>query len=901
MKTCVLIDGSSYLYRAHHALPRLTAADGTPTGALFGVVNMLRTVLQEAPTYCAFVLDAPGPNFRHTLDPNYKANRPPIPDELRQQIEPLCAIVQALGISVLRVPGVEADDVIGTLAVQARDLECLVVISSGDKDFAQLVEAQIILANTMTGTKLDSPAAVKAKYGVLPEQIVDYLALMGDRVDNVPGVAKCGAVTAAKWLTFYGSLQGVMEQAHAIEGKIGEHLRAALPRLGLNQQLVTIKTDVPLNISVQELQLRPQDHTVLLHWYQRYGLQQARRALNQIPNQPVKETLELSKPSQTEQPTYHTITTVSQLDDWVMRLRSAPYIAIDTETDHLDPMQANLIGISVSDRPGHGAYLPLAHDYPNCPEQLSWQSVTPLHAVLTDPHVRKVGQHGKYDQRVLERHGIELAGYSDDTLLQSFVLDAGAQRHDLDTLAKRHLNYETISYEALCGKGSKQVPFAAISVEKATHYAAEDADVTLRLCQQFTQRLGQEPTLERVYRDIEMPLVPVLARMENNGVCLDSQVLQTLSAELTIRMQSIREQATQFTQQPFNLDSTKQLQACLFDELQLPVMVKTPKGQPSTNEDALEAIAHLHPLPALILEYRHMAKLCSTYTDKLPTMIHPITGRIHTSYHQAGAATGRLSSAHPNLQNIPIRTPAGRRIRQAFIAPPGYQLLACDYSQIELRIMAHLSADPGLLHAFCQGADIHRATAAEVFGRPLEAVTSEERRAAKAINFGLMYGMSAFGLARQLTISRNQAQEYIQAYFQRYPKVQAFMDHIRQQARDQGYVSTIFGRRLNLGMIHSARPGLRASAERAAINAPMQGSAADIIKRAMIAIDDWLKEQSYSVKMVLQVHDELVFEVEQSAVQDVQRAVVARMEAAAHLTVPLVVDWGIGQNWDQAH
>ncbi|PZS89450.1 DNA polymerase I [Stenotrophomonas maltophilia] len=924
MSRLVLIDGSSYLYRAFHALPPLSNAQGEPTGALFGVVNMLRSTLKERPAYVAFVVDAPGKTFRDDLYDQYKANRPPMPDELRSQVEPMCRIVEALGISILRIPGVEADDVIGTLALQGLAQDLKVTISTGDKDFAQLVRPGIELVNTMTGSRMDSDAAVMDKFGVRADQIIDLLALMGDTVDNVPGVEKCGPKTAAKWLAEYQDLDGVMAAAPTMKGKIGENLRAALERLPLNRELVTIRTDVELDASPTTLALREQDVPELTELYTRYGFTQALKELGApLPaptaasdatpslrgtaagfargsaEAPAAGTLDpaLSVPGE-----YETVLTSEQLQAWVERLQQADLISFDTETDALDAMRARLVGISLAVEPGKAAYIPVGHDYPGAPAQLPMQQVLDaLRPVLQDPAKKKLGQHGKYDLHVLRRHGVEVQGYHDDTMLESFVLNSTATRHDMDSLALRYLGYSTIKFEDVAGKGAKQIPFSQVGIDEASRYAAEDADITLRLHRALQPQLLAVPALDSVYRDIEMPLVPVLTTIEANGVRIDTDELRRQSQDLSSRMLAAQQKATELAGRSFNLDSPKQLQAVLFDELKLPAVVKTPKGQPSTNEEALEAIADQHELPRVILDYRGLAKLRSTYTDKLPEMVNPDTGRVHTSYHQSGAATGRLSSSDPNLQNIPIRTEDGRRIRRAFIAPEGFQLLAADYSQIELRIMAHLSEDPGLVRAFEQGADVHRATAAEVFGRTLEEVTPNERRAAKAINFGLMYGMSAFGLARNLGIDRGQAQDYVALYFSRYPGVRDFMERMRQQARDQGYVETLFGRRLYLNDIHARNQGLRAGAERAAINAPMQGTAADIIKRAMVDVDQWLRDSGAPARMILQVHDELVFETESSFVEELRLQVVERMSQAAKLRVPLVVDTGVGNNWDEAH
>ncbi len=919
MTRLVLIDGSSYLFRAFHALPPLTNAAGEPTGALFGVVNMLRSTLKEKPDYVAFVLDASGPTFRDALYPQYKANRPPMPEELRAQVEPMRRIVEALGFPLLCIDGVEADDVIGTLALQAAAEGMEVTISTSDKDFAQLVRPGIALVNTMSGSRLDSEATVMDKFGVRPEQIVDLLALMGDTVDNVPGVDKCGPKTAAKWLGEYGTLDAIIAHADQVKGKIGENLRAALPRLPLNRELVTIKTDVPLEGGPATLALRERHVDTLREMYARYGFNQALKELDGGVGAPLQEkepgrargTGRVAAPAETEAVVdaalsapgeYETILTQVQLEAWIERLRQADEFAFDSETDSLDPMQANLVGLSFAVEPGKAAYLPLAHEYPGVPAQLDRAStLAQLAPLFADAAKKKLGQHGKYDLHVLRRHGVEVAGYSDDTMLESFVLNSGSNRHDMDSLAKRFLGYETIKYEAVAGKGAKQILFSQVALDDATRYAAEDADITLRLHRVLAPKLTVEPGLQSVYRNIEMPLVPVLASIEANGVMIDSEELRWQSADLSKRMLAAQQKATELAGRSFNLDSPKQLQALLFDELKLPAVLKTPTGQPSTNEEALEAIADQHELPRVILEYRGLAKLRSTYTDKLPEMVNSQTGRVHTSYHQAGAATGRLSSTDPNLQNIPIRTEDGRRIRKAFVAPPGRKLIACDYSQIELRIMAHLSEDPGLVRAFESGADIHKATAAEVFGRKMEEVTSNERRAAKAINFGLMYGMSAFGLARQLGIGRGEAQDYIALYFSRYPGVRDFMERTRQQAREYGYVETIFGRRLYLEYINKGTQGQRAGAERAAINAPMQGTAADIIKRAMITVDAWLADHRQRAMMILQVHDELVFEADEDFVPTLLSEATRLMAGAAQLSVPLMVDSGVGNNWDEAH
>lgn len=925
MPRLVLIDGSSYLYRAFHALPPLSNAAGEPTGALFGVVNMLRATIKDKPDYAAFVMDASGPTFRDALYDQYKANRAAMPEELRAQIEPMLLIVQALGFPMLRVAGVEADDVIGTLALEAHDAGVEVTISTSDKDFAQLVRrsdagGSVVLVNTMSGSRLDSDASVIAKFGVRPEQVIDLLALMGDSVDNIPGVDKCGPKTAAKWLAEHGTLDAVIANAPNVDGKIGENLRTALAHLPLSRQLATIKTDVALDRRHHELLLRERDAGALRELYTRYGFHAALRELDGLAPEPrAKAGGEMrgtaaghARSAQPELPVdsalaikgvYECIATQAQLDAWIEQLRGAELIALDTETDSLDPMRANLVGLSLALEVGRAAYIPLAHDYPGVSAQLDRSHVLgALRPILEDPDKPKLGQHGKYDLHVLRRHGIDVRGYAQDTMLESFVWNATATRHDMDSLALRYLGYDTIKYEQVAGKGNKKISFSQVALDDATCYAAEDADVTLRLHRALHPKLLGEPALERVYREIEMPLVPVLERIEANGVLVDAVELRRQSHDLARRMHAAQLKSHAIAGRPFNLDSPRQLQAILFDELKLDAAVKTPGGQPSTNEEALEAIADAHPLPRLILEYRGLAKLRSTYTEKLPDAVNPDTGRVHTSYHQAGAATGRLASSDPNLQNIPIRTEDGRRIRKAFVAPEGRLIVACDYSQIELRIMAHLSEDAGLLQAFASGQDVHRATAAEVFGvGSPEAVTSDQRRAAKAINFGLMYGMSAFGLARALGIARGEAQDYIALYFARYPGVRDYMERTRAQARDTGFVETVFGRRLYLPDIHARNQGLRSGAERAAINAPMQGTAADIIKRAMIAVDAWLQPFATRALMIMQVHDELVFEVDANFVEPLLVEVRQRMQSAADLRVLLVVDAGVGLNWDQAH
>jgi DNA polymerase-1 len=917
MAKLILIDGSSYLYRAFHALPPLSNAHGEPTGALFGVVNMLRATLKAKPDYLAFVSDAPGPTFRDALYDQYKANRPPMPDDLRAQVEPMLAIVGALGFPILRVPGVEADDVIGTLAVQAQALGIEVLVSTGDKDMAQLVSPQVTLINTMSNTVMDSDGVME-KFGVRPEQIIDFLALTGDTVDNVPGVPKCGPKTAAKWLAEYHTLDGVIANADKIGGKIGESLREALPRLPLSRELVTIKIDVPLEFGPTDLAQRDADTAQLRELYARYEFKAALKDLDAATTTggsdfsrdafaPIagKGIATEVAPTATEDLSfageYELVTTQLQLDAWLEKLRRAELIAFDTETTSIDAMRAEIVGISFAVEAGKACYIPLGHDYPGAPKQLDRDEV--LHAlkpVFENPTRPKLGQHAKYDINILSNYGIVVQGLKHDSMLESYVWNATATRHDMDSLAKKYLGYETIKYEQVAGKGARQISFSQVDLDTACRYAAEDADITLRLHLALWPKLESVPALRKVYEEIEIPLVPVLAAMEQRGVLIDGDVLRRQSQQLGKRMLELQQQAHAVAGHEFNLDSPKQLQAVLFDELGLQAKLKTPTGQPSTNEEALEAIADTHELPRLILDYRSLAKLRSTYTDKLSSIVNPRTGRVHTSYHQGSVATGRISSSDPNLQNIPVRTEEGRRIRQAFIAPPGWQVLAADYSQIELRIMAHLSGDEGLLRAFHSGGDVHRATAAEVFGVPPEDITTNQRRAAKAINFGLMYGMSAFGLARQLGVDRGEASDYMGRYFSRYPGVRAFMDATREQAHRDGYVETIFGRRLYLENLTSRNQGLRQGAERAAVNAPMQGSAADIIKRAMIAVAAWLKGRD-DAHMLMQVHDELVFEVRADAIDEVRAAVVERMSGAAELAVPLLVDVGVGANWDEAH
>ena len=909
-ETVVLVDGSSYLYRAFHALPPLSNAAGEPTGAVLGVVNMLTRLVKEYPgARLAVVFDAPGRTFRDDIYAEYKSHRPPMPDELRAQIAPLLEAVEAMGLPMLRLEGVEADDVIGTLATRAAAEGARVVISTGDKDMAQLVDARVTLVNTMTGSTLDRQG-VKVKFDVYPEQIVDYLALVGDTSDNIPGVPKVGPKTAAKWLNEYTTLDNLLAHQHAIEGKVGESLRAHGAELALSRRLATIDRDVPLPMSPRDLVPGEPNVERLRALYTRLEL---RSLLKQLPGGAPPPDPPASpadghaaatapaEPATTTRREYELVMDEDALERWVRRLEAAPVVSFDTETTSLDYMQAEIVGVSFCVEPGHAAYVPLAHRYPGAPDQLDRDRVLArLKPLLEDPARAKLGHHLKYDAHVLRNHGVELAGMRYDSMLESYVLDSTATRHDLDSTAKHYLGVETIHYEDVAGKGAKQLSFAEVPVETAGEYSAEDADVALQLHRTLWPRLEAVPTLRALYEQIEQPLVPVLLDMEHTGVLIDADMLRRQSHELSKRLLELQGQAHAAAGGPFNVDSPKQLQEILFGKLGLPVTRRTSTGQPSTAEDVLEELADEYELPRLVLEYRGMAKLRSTYTDKLPGQVNPRTGRVHTSYHQAVAATGRLSSTDPNLQNIPIRTPEGRRIRQAFVAPPGHVILAADYSQIELRIMAHLSGDEGLLAAFAADRDVHQATAAEVFGVTPAEVTPDQRRAAKAINFGLIYGMSAFGLARQLGIERGAAQQYVDLYFQRYPGVKRYMDETRAAAREQGYVETVFGRRLHLPEIRARNQQLRQYAERSAINAPMQGTAADIIKRAMIEVHRWLSG-SRDARLVMQVHDELVLEVAEDAVPRIEAGLRERMAAAASLRVPLRVDVGRGANWDEAH
>ena len=912
----ILVDGSSYLYRAFHALPPLANSRGESTGAVYGVLNMLlRFAREHQDGRVVVVFDAPGRTFRDDLFAQYKAHRPPMPDELRSQVEPLLAAVQALGLPLLRIVGVEADDVIGTLATRAAAAGEHVIISTGDKDMAQLVCEHIELVNTMSNTRMDR-AGVKAKFDVWPEQIIDYLALIGDSSDNIPGIDKVGPKTAAKWLAQYHTLDAIVANAADIGGKVGENLRAGLDTLALSRQLATIRLDVELPVEHLDFARRPQDTAALRQLYARLEFKSWLRALDE-PGEPQAATVPVSNRSAPLPPAtvataapvpdtvtrhYELITTQAQLDQWLAQLQAAPLFALDTETTSLDYRVAQIVGVSFATAPGVAAYVPLAHSYAGVPEQLQREAVlAQLQPLLESADHHKVGHHLKYDAHVLGNHGITLRGMRYDTMLESYVLNSVATRHDMDSCAAHYLGVTTIKYEEVAGKGAKQIGFEQVALEQAGPYAAEDADITLRLHAAMRPQLEAEPALVALYDQLEQPLVAVLQAMEHRGVLVDGPLLRTQSGELGRKLLELQTQAHAAAGGEFNLDSPKQLQHILFERLQIPALRKTPTGQPSTAEDVLEELAADHELPRLILDYRGMAKLKSTYTDKLPQQIDAHTGRIHTSYHQAVAATGRLSSSDPNLQNIPIRTPEGRRIRQAFIAPPGHLLMAADYSQIELRIMAHLSGAPALLRAFAEGRDVHQATAAEVVGVPLDQVSSDQRRSAKAINFGLIYGMSAFGLAKQLGIDRGSAARYVELYFERYPGVKRFMDTTREQAKTRGYVETVRGRRLYLPQIRSRDRQLQQYAERSAINAPMQGTAADIIKQAMLDVEAALTASALPARLIMQVHDELVIEVHADALEAVQALVREAMVGAGTLAVPLQVQIGHGANWDQAH
>ena len=923
----VLVDGSSYLYRAFHAFPPLTNSAGEPTGAMYGVLNMLKSLISQVqPSHIAVVFDAKGKTFRDEMFEQYKSHRPPMPDDLRKQIQPLHDIIRALGIPLLVIEGVEADDVIGTLAVAASKANQKVLISTGDKDMAQLVDDNIMLINTMNNTLLDREAVIE-KYGIPPELIIDYLALMGDSADNIPGVAGVGEKTALGLLQgigsmaeIYANLDKVAELPIRGAKKLGDKLLAEKEMADLSYRLATIKTDVALDISPEQLTLGASNNDQLTEYFGRYEF---KRWLNEVMNgadsitnnneQPAKINHYQATPAlaqnnddetlpaiQIDRSRYETLLTEADLNRWVEKLKQAKLFALDTETDNLDYMAANLVGISFALENGEAAYLPLQLDYLGAPKTLEkTTALSLLKPVLENPGIQKVGQNFKYDLTIFARNGIDVQGVAFDTMLESYVLNSTG-RHNMDDLAKRYLGHQTISFEEIAGKGKNQLSFNQIPLEQAAEYAAEDADVTMKLQQVLWEKLSKEPTLEKLFKEMELPLLGVLSRMERRGVLIDSDALFLQSNEIANRLSELEEQAYVLAGQPFNLASTKQLQEILFDKLGLPVIQKTPKGAPSTNEEVLEELAFSHELPKVLVEHRGLSKLKSTYTDKLPQMVNPQTGRVHTSYHQAVTATGRLSSSDPNLQNIPIRNEEGRRIRQAFIAREGFTVVAADYSQIELRIMAHLSQDQGLINAFTQGKDIHRSTAAEIFGVALDEVTSEQRRNAKAINFGLIYGMSAFGLSRQLGIGRADAQSYMDLYFKRYPGVQTFMHDIREKAKAQGYVETLFGRRLYLPDINSSNGMRRKAAERVAINAPMQGTAADIIKRAMIQLDQTLQNDP-DIAMIMQVHDELVFEVRSEKVAFYSELIKTQMESAANLVVPLIVEVGQGTNWDEAH
>ena len=922
----ILVDGSSYLYRAYHAFPPLTNRAGEPTGAMYGVLNMLRSlILQYQPTHAVVVFDAKGKTFRDELFEDYKSHRPPMPDDLRAQIEPLHTMVKAMGLPLLAVSGVEADDVIGTLAREAEKIGRPVLISTGDKDMAQLVTPGITLINTMTNTIL-GPEEVVAKYGVPPELIIDFLALMGDSSDNIPGVPGVGEKTAQALLQGLGGLDALYGEPEKIAGLTFRGAKTMAAKLEQNKdlaylsyKLATIKTDVELELGCEQLTVAPPAADELLELFKKYEFKRWITDVESGTWMQAKGAKPAAKPAQaaaatvTEPEEEETATTLSSenyvtiLDEetlltWIEKLKKAPLFAFDTETDSLDNISANMVGLSFAIEPGVAAYVPVAHDYLDAPDQISRDRVIELlKPLLEDDSLLKVGQNLKFDRGILANYGVELRGIAFDTMLESYTLDSVAGRHDMDSLSDRWLKHKTITFEEIAGKGKNQLTFNQIALEEAGRYAAEDADVTLQLHLKMWPKLQKIEGPLRIFNEIEMPLVPVLSRIERNGVKINPTVLHAHSQEIAKRLVELEQKAYEIAGEEFNLSSPKQLQTILFEKQGIKPLKKTPGGAPSTSEEVLEELALDYPLPKVILEYRGLAKLKSTYTDKLPLMINPKTGRVHTSYHQAVTATGRLSSTDPNLQNIPVRSEEGRRIRQAFIAPEDYVIVSADYSQIELRIMAHLSRDEGLLKAFAEGKDIHRATAAEVFGMPLESVTGEQRRSAKAINFGLIYGMSAFGLARQLNIPRKEAQKYMDLYFERYPDVLEYMERTRAQAKEQGYVETLDGRRLYLPDIASSNGARRAGAERAAINAPMQGTAADVIKRAMIAVDSWLEGEKPRVRMIMQVHDELVFEVHKDDVDAVSKKVHELMENSTQLDVPLLVEVGAGENWDQAH
>jgi DNA polymerase I len=907
VKTLLLVDGSSYLYRAFHALPDLRTKKGEPTGAIYGVLNMLRKLLKdERADYSAVVFDAKGKTFRDDLYADYKANREAMPDELTFQVQALHETIRAMGWSLLVIDGVEADDVIGTLTKEAERDGTRVLISTGDKDMAQLVSPKVTLVNTMSNERLDE-VGVEKKFGVKPEQFIDYLTLIGDSIDNIPGVEKVGPKTACKWLVQYGSLDGVIRHADEIGGLVGQNLRKVVEWLPRARELLTIKCDVPLPVTIAELEIRPQDKPKLAELFDRFEFKTWRRELDasvseaapaEVPPPAVPASLTIRAEEACE---YETILTEEQLNAWALRLEGAEIAAIDTETTSIDPFRAELVGISLSVEHACAAYIPVGHRYTGAPEQLSVDcALERLKPWLEDPARAKVGQNIKFDMHVFANYGVKLAGVQHDTLIQSYVLESH-KSHDMDNLAERHLQLKTTTYDEVTGKGARRISFEQVAVEQATVYGAEDADVTLRLHRAMCPLVDRDEKLCRIYREIEMPVMQVLFDMERNGVLIDMALLTGLSREFGGKMMDIERRAHEQAGQPFNINSPRQIQEILFDKHKLPIIKKTPSGTPSTDEDVLAQLALDHPLPKLILEYRGLSKLKSTYTDKLPEMLNPRTKRVHTCYGQTVAVTGRLSSSDPNLQNIPIRTAEGRRIREAFIAPPGYHIMSADYSQVELRIMAHISRDENLLRAFSAGEDIHRATASEVFGTPVPDVSAEQRRYVKAINFGLMYGMSAFGLSRQLEIERSAAAQYIERYFARYPGVKAYMDRTRELAREQGFVETVFGRRLYLPDIRSGSPMRRQGAERAAINAPMQGTAADLIKVAMIRVQDWLSAERLATRLIMQVHDELVLEVPSDEVDRVRAELPRLMSGVAELSVPLMVEVGVGENWDKAH
>lgn len=908
MKTLLMVDGSSYLYRAFHALPDLRNQQNEPTGAIHGVLNMLRRLQKDYHAdYSVCVFDAKGKTFRNDLYPAYKANRPPMPTDLAMQIESLYTCIRAMGWPMLIIEGVEADDVIGTLAKQATNNNIKCIISTGDKDIAQLVDARVTLVNTMNSEILDE-AGVTAKFGVPPERILDYLTLVGDTSDNVPGVDKVGPKTAVKWLTQFGTLDNLVVHADEIKGAVGNNLRNALDWLGTARELLTIKCDVALPLALADLQLKPQDTEKLVELYQQLDMRTALRELQQRLGEVSKKSNGVAEQigntiSQiaVNPASYQTILTETELDSWLTQLDSASLVSIDTETTSLNAMQAKLVGISFCIKAGHAAYLPLNHNYMGAPQQLAIDVVLEkLKPWLEDSSKSKLGQNLKYDKHIFANHGINLNGIAHDTLLQSYILESH-RPHNMDSLALRHLDIKTISYDEITGKGVNRIGFEQVDIAQATQYAAEDADITLQLHQCLYPKIASETRLDEVYSQLEMPVLNVLFEMERNGVLLESQLLKSQSQALGKKLLDLEQAAFAIAGQSFNLNSPKQIQEILFNQLKLPVIKKTPKGAPSTNEDVLQQLALDYPLPKILLDYRGLAKLKSTYTDKLPTMVNANTGRVHTNYAQAVAVTGRLASNDPNLQNIPVRTAEGRRVREAFIAPPDHCIFSADYSQIELRIMAHLSQDAGLLKAFAAGEDIHSATAAEVFGVPLDKIDQEQRRYAKVINFGLIYGMSEFGLATQLGIERSAARAYMDRYFARYPGVADYMQRTRENAKINGYVETVLGRRLWLPEINSSNGNRRQGAERAAINAPMQGTAADIIKLAMIAVRDWLLQEKMQSKLIMQVHDELVLEVPAGELEIVQIRLPDLMDNVIEMDVPLLVEVGVGENWEQAH